>query len=148
MHLRKFRPEDLDAVVDVWYRSWNASSPTVPHPMPFEAWAPRFTREMVPNTVWVAEIDGRVAGFMVFIDRDAYVDQLYVDPDVLRQGIGTALLALAKAAAPMGIWLHTLTYNHRARAFYEKHGFVAGPERINAVNGQMQVEYRWYPTGG
>src|SRR6266498_1110992 len=149
LNVRHYRPEDLDAVVDVWYRSWNASSPTVPHPMAFQAWAPRFVHELVPKgTIWVAEIEEQVVGFMLFVDRESYIDQLYVDPDFLGQGIGTVLLDLAKAAAPGGVTLHALTHNQRARAFYEKHGFVAGPERVNIVNGQMQVEYRWHPTGG
>ena len=122
MIVRQYRSEDLDTVVSLWYRSWNISSPDVPHPLPFEAWAPRFEREIVPKgTISIAEVDGRIAGFIVFVYRDSYIDQLYVDPDFLGRGIGTLLLERAKAASPEGLALHALQQNTRAHTFYEKH---------------------------
>ena len=54
-----------------------------------------------------------------------WVDQLYIHPLHVGQGIGSALLSLAVAAAPASVRLYTFQQNNRARNFYERHGFVA-----------------------
>jgi len=47
--------------------------------------------------VWVAEIDGRVAGFSASDPRDATIWALFVDPDFEGRGLGSMLLAQACA---------------------------------------------------
>lgn len=72
--------------------------------------------------VWVAEEGKALLGYIAF--RGGFVQHLFLDPDHLRQGVGTALLDLAKAEyAELGLW--TFQANSRARAFYERHGFTA-----------------------
>lgn len=59
---------------------------------------------------------------VVCID-DQCVSDLYVHPDKLRMGYGTALLkfALTQTVSP---WLTVLSSNHGAIRLYEKYGFV------------------------
>ena len=53
------------------------------------------------------------------------IDHLYVTPDRIGTGIGSRLIATAKARRPDGLDLYCFQVNMRARTFYEHHGFVA-----------------------
>ncbi len=55
----------------------------------------------------------------------AWIDHLYLDPDVVGQGIGRALLVAALRDLPRPVRLYTFAQNTGARRFYERHGFVA-----------------------
>jgi ribosomal protein S18 acetylase RimI-like enzyme len=71
--------------------------------------------------VWIAELDGRVAGFVA-----ASTDEItwaYVDPGLRRRGVGRALVEHVLARAEGSIELDVLDGN-AARAFYEALGFT------------------------
>ena len=77
--------------------------------------------------VIVAEVRGRVLGAMA-IARDsggAWITQMAVDPAVVRQGLGSMLLAHALGTLPRPVRLYTFQANNGARRFYERHGFAA-----------------------
>lgn len=74
------------------------------------------------DEVWLAEVAGEPAGYARL--TDTWLDDLYVDPDHARQGIGTVLLDVAKAQRPDGFCLWVFEMNHPARAFYARHGLV------------------------
>jgi GNAT superfamily N-acetyltransferase len=59
------------------------------------------------------------------VDGVLWLDQLYVMPSRVGQGVGTRLLAEVSANASLPIHLHCFAENKRARAFYERRGFVA-----------------------
>ena len=83
---------------------------------------------MPTHEVWVAtEPDGRVVAFLAL--SDDMIDQLYVTPDRIGTGIGSRLIATAKARRPDGLDLYCFQANTRARTFYEHHGFVAAVYR-------------------
>lgn len=84
-----------------------------------------FVREvLLPSSrVTVAEDQtGDIAAFIAV--RGEWVDQLYVGPNLLDCGIGSALLSTAledmKSAK-----LHCFQQNRGARRLYERHGFRA-----------------------
>jgi ribosomal protein S18 acetylase RimI-like enzyme len=90
------------------------------------------------KTVWVAEVDGIVAGFVAYVlnsaDKTGEVWLLAVHPDHQHRGIGTALndLALAKMRQG-GMTLAVVgTGGDRghapARRSYEKAGYTAFPQ--------------------
>ena len=87
----------------------------------------------------------RVVGMMVV--EPGELDQLYVAPDRLGEGIGRRLLDLAKERSPDGLTLYTFQVNDRARRFYERNGFVAEWFGDGAANeeGQPDVRYVWRP---
>ncbi len=58
-------------------------------------------------------------------DGVAWIDALYVAPDRLGAGFGSALLSEALTRLPRPVRLYTFTANARARRFYEARGFVA-----------------------
>ncbi|MGI8869782.1 MAG: GNAT family N-acetyltransferase [Mycobacteriales bacterium] len=101
-----------------------------------EAWVTEGVDRADPATrpVFVAEIDGQVAGFVTAIERkhwtgesDAYVSELVVAEGWARKGVGTALLGAAESwAAEAGyrrLTLSTGAANRTARAFYAALGF-------------------------
>lgn len=74
----------------------------------------------------VAEVDGQLAGMVHW--EDDFLGALHVDPRLVGQGIGSALLAHAEAAMrAAGVklaQLETDTFNTRARGFYAAHGYA------------------------
>ncbi len=101
---------------------------------------------LVPGgNTWVA-VDGEpVVGLLVVATGD--LDQLYVAPDRLGEGIGRRLLDLAKERSPDGLRLYTFQVNDRARRFYERNGFTAEWFGDGSANeeGQPDVRYAWRP---
>ncbi len=111
-------------MAEVWLRSRQASVPAIPAPVHSDdevrAW---FAEVVLPEReTWVAEVDGAVVGLLVLEDDD--VDQLYVDPSMTGQGVGSRLLDRAKERRPTGLVLWTFQTNLGARRFYARHGFV------------------------
>lgn len=102
-----------------------------------------FCCEIVPEaTLWVSLAQTRIVAFMAL--RKELIDRLYVDPGAQRQGHGAALLAHAKTLHPDGLRLYTHQQNHRARRFYEAHGFEAVRFGMSPPPESMpDVEYRW-----
>lgn len=144
--IRHYIEDDLDEVVALWYRSWINAFPTLKHPQPFDGWKTRFQNDIAKRgSVWVAEIQDRIVGFVVLMETEKILAQIFVDVDAQRMGVGTALLNRVKTICPEGLSLTTLQQNVRARKFYEKHGFIAGRLGVNPVNGQPNIEYTWNP---
>jgi GNAT superfamily N-acetyltransferase len=93
--------------------------------------------------VWLAEVAGRPAGYLALVDD--ILDHLYVGPGDQRQGIGSLLLAKAKALRPRGLRLYAFQRNRRARDFYEGRGFVPVAFSDGAGNQEQEpdVIYEW-----
>jgi GNAT superfamily N-acetyltransferase len=76
---------------------------------------------------------------MLAASREAgvgWIDQLYLAPHHVGNGIGTLLLAHALKTLPSPVRLYTFQANHGARRFYERHGFKA----IAFTDGQGNEE--------
>ncbi len=79
------------------------------------------------------------------IETDS-IDQLYVDPTFVGQGIGGGLLNHAKVLRPQGLSLWTFQANADARRFYERHGFIAvTTTEGDNEEGAPDVRYEWRP---
>jgi len=129
--IREARPEDKVQVLDLL--------PLIPAnqdltPAEREAAAQRF-RESLSIDVLVAEVDGKVVGFLVlaFVPAltglRALIDDQAVAPDYRRQGLGAALVESAIQRASRRGATHLLVDTSRgdaaAREFYEACGFEA-----------------------
>lgn len=91
--------------------------------------------------VWGA-LGQDLIGFVAF--RAGWIDQLYVLPNYQGQGVGAALLDLAKtASASLSLW--TFQRNAGARRFYEAKGFVAVEQTDGSTNEEREPDmlYRW-----
>jgi ribosomal protein S18 acetylase RimI-like enzyme len=99
--------------------------------------------------VHVAAAGGVLVGMMALSQDGSYgwIDQLYLHPEAVGQGIGSRLLELAKTQLRPPIRLYTFQANLGARRFYERYGFRA----IEFTDGMGNEEkcpdvlYEWRP---
>jgi len=146
--IRDFLEFDFDSLVAGWHRTNLASYPYVQaHQDHTLEDARRFFRGSVlaECRVWVAERARQPVGVLAL--REPWIRQLAVFPPFQRQGIGTALLATARTHSPEELRLYTFQRNNAARAFYERHGFLAVAFGVSpAPESEPDVEYRWQAT--
>ena len=143
--IRDYREEDFDAVTILWRI---AREKLLPHGRTdtghtFYEDQDYFRNHILgKNHVWVVEVEDRPVAFMAM--ENEFIDQLYVHPQYQRRGIGEALLEFARSKSPDHVWLYTLQSNVNARAFYEKHGFIAEKFGFSPPpESEPDVEYHW-----
>ncbi|WDO04284.1 GNAT family N-acetyltransferase [Streptomyces murinus] len=148
VRLRTAGPADAAAITAVFLASRTAALPYLPRLYSDEETLGFFEHVVLPScTVWVAEqgegAQTRIVGFAA-LDKTV-LDHLYLHPDVRRRGIGTALLETVRQASPEELSLHCFQRNTDARAFYERHGFIAGEFNDGSRNEENEpdVTYHW-----
>jgi len=100
-------------------------------------------RELSEITYLVAEKDGNVSGFLYALNmnRELYINALYVHPDRQRAGIGNLLLqkGITLNQGMSRVIVDVVAYNGPAVAFYKKHGFL--------VQGPSETPFGKFPNG-
>jgi GNAT superfamily N-acetyltransferase len=85
--------------------------------------------QLTPESATVAELGGRLAGFAVVVrrdDGDADLDGLFVEPELWRRRIGSALVeAAAELGRAMQARVLHVIGNPHAEGFYRAVGFMA-----------------------
>ena len=145
--LRRATVEDAVDVAEVFLTSFHATY-TFPLAHTDDEVRGWIRDRLIPHSeVWVADDDGAVVALLAV--EPGELDQLYVAPDRLGQGIGRQLVDLAKERSPAGLSLWTFQVNDRARRFYERNGFRA-MEFTEDSNEERQpdVRYVWPGEGG
>jgi putative acetyltransferase len=144
--LRPYRDEDLDDALGIWTRAWQTAMPEIAFAKRLDWWRDRWQRELVPNnTIKIAELDGRPAGFVVIDPRSGWLDQLAVEPAHWGNGIARLLLVEAKRVSPLLIRLDVNQTNGRAIRLYERAGFRRAGESVNRNSGAPTFLYEWKP---
>jgi chorismate mutase/GNAT superfamily N-acetyltransferase len=92
------------------------------------------------DEIWVAEADGEPAAYLRMTRE--WLDDLYVVPECSRQGIGTALLDLAKQRRPDGFCLWVFEENEPARAFYRRHHLIELEHTDGSANEERAPDIR------
>lgn len=136
--LRAARPDELheliaidDAASCLYEQAGIRLDLDADHPF-VVAEARRWADAIEANLAEVAVDHGdRPLGFIALgvVDGEPYIDQLAARPEVMRRGIGTALLN--RAIARLGterLWLTTYDHVPWNRPWYERHGFVPVPD--------------------
>jgi len=143
--IRPYQTDDFEAVTSLWRRAREQAFPDFQRRKghPFEEDQAYFRDViLVNNDIWVAEVDGETVAFMAIAGD--FIDQLYVDPQYQRQGLGKALVEHARSLSPEHLWLYTLQINTHGRAFYEKNGFRVVKLGISPEpESEPDVEYHW-----
>jgi ribosomal protein S18 acetylase RimI-like enzyme len=145
VEIRRAGPADAGEIAEVWLASFGATY-DFPHAHSDDEVRAWLRDEMLPRSeTWVAVEDGVIVGLMIL--SDDMIEQLYLQPDRLRRGIGSRLVELAKERRPDGLDLYTFEVNASARAFYERHGFVVVWSSDGSRNEEHQpdVRYAWRP---
>ena len=146
--IRPYRPADESTVVGVWHRAGQAAYTFLPTWQQFTLGEAHqvFQQVIVSHCeLWVATREALVVAYLAL--KKSYIDRLYVDPPEQRSGWGSRLIEHAKALYPEGLELHTHQESLGARAFYERHGFVAVRFGISPPpESAPDVEYHWRPN--
>ena len=141
--LRKLDLGDMDQAAHVLRLAFNERLPWIADLHTNEEDRAYFRgRVFAACTIWGALDGDDLVGFIAV--RDGWIDHLYVLPVWQRQGLGSSLLAVAKAGG--GVFrLWTFQRNNGARRFYEAHGFVAEEETDGSGNDEREpdVLYKW-----
>lgn len=130
--IRPAQPADAAAVADIHLRSRRTHVTCAPIAHD-DADVHRYVaQELLPRgATWVAHDAQRLLGYVSVSTADdngraiGWVDHLYLDPDRVGAGIGSALMAVALRHTPRPLRLYTFAANAGARRFYERLGFVA-----------------------
>ncbi len=130
--LRPATADDVEALAALFHRGWHdAHAGHVPDGLTERRTLAAFrdrvaARVSDTDDTTVAEVDGVVAGFIMI--AGAEVEQVYVDRSFRGSGLASTLLAEAeRQVAALGhddAWLAVVVGNARARAFYERQGWV------------------------
>lgn len=143
IEVRRATSADASAVAEVFLDSFHATYefPLAHTDDEVRGWIG--DRLLPEHEVWVATDDERVVALLAL--APGWVEQLYVAPDRLGQGIGGRLIAIAQERQPDSLQLWTFQVNERARRFYERHGFVAVELTDGSGNQERQpdVRYEW-----
>lgn len=155
LQIRPGRPEDAPALTDLCLAARQAAYPAMPHgihpPHEVRAWfgevlheRPRTTPMPDERETWVAESDDAVVGYLVL--DPAWLDSLYVRPDLTGEGIGSAMLDLVKSLRPDGFGLWVFETNLRAQAFYRRHGLHVVRRTDGSDNEERapDLEMAWF----
>jgi chorismate mutase/GNAT superfamily N-acetyltransferase len=140
--LRPATADDLPLVADVHLR---ARAGAVPHMPPgvhtddeVRAWVAGW--DLAAWDVWVAEAGGVVVGDAVLADD--WLHSLYVVPQAAGQGVGGALLDVAKGLRPGGFSLWVFESNLPARAFYRHRGLLDLERTDGSANEERSPDVR------
>jgi ribosomal protein S18 acetylase RimI-like enzyme len=144
--IRRAEPADAPAIAEIHLAARREAMPYLPELHSDDDVRVWVGSVMLPaHTVWVAEIAGQVAGYAA-LDGE-HLEHLYVRPGSQGRGVGSALLATAKAASPGGLSLYVFQRNARARAFYQARGFapVEFGDGSGNEEGEPDARYAWRP---
>jgi len=134
--IRAGRENDLEVLVRIWYEASVLAHAFVPA----EFWAEQ--KGAMKNTYlpavenWVFEEEEEVLGFISLAGER--ICALFVEPEVQRKGIGTALIKHAKALKG-DLSLKVYLENGNALHFYEKCRFVPVAEETDEYTGFKQL---------
>ena len=149
--IRAATPDDALAVSTLYLSSRRRFLPYAPVAHT-DAEVHRWVAEhLIPTcNVSVAVVDYTIIGMMALLDAGdkRWIDQLYLLPDVVNQGIGTLLLQQALHELEPPVRLYTFQENTGARRFYERHGFraIAFGDGSGNEEGCPDVLYEWLGT--
>ena len=158
VEISKAAIEDARALAEVHVRSWRwAYRGLLPQgvldDLDVEA-REQMWRDAIADArrrVWAARENGDVVGLCAAgpardDDHTGEVYAIYLDENAVGRGDGKRMLDVALADLRRRfnrVVLWVLESNERARAFYEKNGFIADGERIEIVDGIELKELRY-----
>lgn len=145
--LRRARPEDAEAIAEVWLASFAAALPTVRLAHTDDE-VRGWIAEVVVGRLetWVAEARAEIVGLMTV--NNGWIEQLYIRRDWWRRGLGRRFVELAKERSPGGLQLWCFQVNGPARRFYEANGFVVAEMTDGAGNEEREPDIRYEWAGG
>ncbi|MEJ8845263.1 GNAT family N-acetyltransferase [Variovorax rhizosphaerae] len=155
MRIRAFRPGDDEAALRAVFRSSvHQLAVGFYTPAQLEAWAPEaydaiaWAERLRANRPFVAEVEGRVAGF-ADLQPSGYIDHFFVDGTFGGRGVGSALMAhLHQSAHARGIGRLCSDVSLSAEGFFARCGFVIERRQEVELRGEVLRNARMRKTLG
>jgi putative acetyltransferase len=95
-----------------------------------------FARRLASNLTIVALLDGEIAGFATLENKERF-GLLYVHPDAVRRGVGSALAdAIERLAQARGVAKLSVDASDAARDFFAGRGYVAVQRNTVTIGGE------------
>lgn len=141
-HIDRAKPEQAEALSRIALaskRHWGYPDRWI------ELWKPQLTFNPVyfeENESWVAKTDNTPIAFYTLLERDgsAWLDNLWVLPEYIGQGVGkTLFLHALELSRQRGYKALRLEADPNAAGFYEKMGMKKIGERVSEVEGQQRI---------
>ena len=110
-----------------------------------EQWKPQLTfnsKYFEENESWVVELNGISVAFYTLLEKDgnAWVEDLWVSPELIGKGIGKSLFLHAlNISRQRGFKKLQLEADPNAVGFYEKMGMYKIGERQYELEGQLRI---------
>jgi ribosomal protein S18 acetylase RimI-like enzyme len=98
-----------------------------------------YLESVAKDEVLVAEIAGKIVGFVSFQIENNLIHNLFVHPNSQNKRIGSKLLKAAEAKIPLPITLKVALDNAKVGGFYEKRGY-----KRELINLEAQKPYMYY----
>lgn len=131
IHIRNAREGETEILTNIGLRSWRKAMGSVGGSEAMlesasDAFS-NFTRD-VWLTITVVELNGEITGWAAREALDETISDFWIDPDYLRQGLGSALLArIEQDVLGQGlekVSLQTHADNGEAIGFFKAHGYA------------------------
>src|SRR2546423_13383497 len=104
LSIRPYENSDLERVIQIWLRAWESSRLPVRNPLDAEKLRSSIPVEIKRGVlIYVVVVNTFVLGVVIL--RGAKLEQLYVDPNYQRKGIGRKLIEFTKQMRATGFWL-------------------------------------------
>ena len=138
--IRAAQPDDHEAITELWLLASLQAHDFIAAGCWWRQQAALRARYLPVADIWVYERSQEVHGFVALVDD--YLAALFVRPDCQQQGIGTALLDIAKRQRGQ-LAVQVYCENDIAMNFYLKQGFTVLKEGTEAVSGQPELYLRY-----
>lgn len=151
MELKPYTPQDLEAILALFYHTVHTVNARHYAPEQIEAWADgrpdarRWDASLCAHHSLVAWLEGEIVGF-ADMDETGYLDRLYVHADHQGQGIATALCDALERASPAPVFLTHASIT--ARPFFEKRGYRVVRKQQVERKGILLTNYVMEKRGG
>jgi ribosomal protein S18 acetylase RimI-like enzyme len=140
--IRPFSLQDADRLAALWHASWRSTGVRAFTQVTAADLRQRVDQELSAGwEVFVAEYEGALVGFVALKRASRCLDQLFIDPNAKRLGIGRKLFDLARTVMPEGFWLRTAADNKEARAFYDAVGMTLDRTEPHPRHGHETAIY-------
>ncbi|MEZ6003492.1 MAG: GNAT family N-acetyltransferase [Planctomycetota bacterium] len=147
VNIRLFVPADAEVCARIFFAAVHRGARDLYDEAQRRAWLPeqwsgdRLLQRLQGQTVFVAELDGRVLGFMS-LRSDGHVDFAYLSPDSMGKGIAARLLErVQQVAAERGLPRLTVDASELALRFLLKYGWQVTERRELLRDGVVLCQF-------
>jgi ribosomal protein S18 acetylase RimI-like enzyme len=142
--IRPARPNEYDAIAQVWMNSWASTGLEQPSLALLGKLRARISIEIEKGwSLFVADHNGTIAAMLALHVRANHLDMLFVAPEYQGKNLGRRLLAFTRELLPQEIVLRCVRENEKAWRWYEREGFVLEKEELEPMIVFVMKYYRW-----